>query len=79
MASAIDRVLKYVEKMLATEDRMPTTEEVESFLANGPKLSAAERAKLVADYKRQAPDLERMNRMGMKYLPLIRKGRNRAI
>jgi len=78
MSSAIDRLLKYIRTVLATRDRMPTIEEVEAFLAKGPKVSASEKASLLAQYKRDAPNLERMARMEMKYLPKIRK-QNRAI
>jgi hypothetical protein len=78
MASAINRVLKYAQTMLATKDRMPTVAEVEAFLDNGPRLSAAMKAKLLSDYRRSTSNLERIARLEMKYLPRVRK-HNRAI
>ena len=73
MASAIDRVLKFARMILATKDRMPTVAEVEAFLENGPRLSAARKSKLVADYKNGASRVERIARLEMKCLPRIRK------
>ena len=78
MATALNRVLKYAHKVLATEDRMPTVAEVEAFLAKGPRLSAARKAKLIEDYKMGASSVERIARLEMKYLPRVRK-QNRAI
>jgi len=78
MASAKDRLLKYVRTLLATKDRMPTVEEVEALLQKGPRLSAAVRAKLVADYKRGSTTVERIAQLEMKHLLRIRKG-DRAI
>jgi hypothetical protein len=78
MASAINRVLKYARTMLATKDRMPTVAEVEAFLAKGPRLSQARKAKLIADYKHGASTVERIARLEMKYLPRVRK-QDRAI
>ena len=78
MSSALDRVLKYVRTVLATKDRMPTVQEVESFLAKGPRLSDAAKSKLIAEYKRGSANVERIARLEMKYLPRVRK-QNRAI
>ena len=78
MASAIDRLLKYARTLLAIENRMPTPEEVEAFLANGPRLTAPTRAKLLADYKRSSKNVDRIARLEMKHLPRVRK-QNRAI
>ena len=78
MPSAIDRLLQYARTVLATKDRMPTIEEVEAFLANGPRLTTAMKAKLLADYKRGSKNVERIARQEMKYLPRVRK-QNRAI
>jgi hypothetical protein len=78
MANAKDRLLKYVRRVLATKDRMPAVEEVEAFLAKGPRLSADTRAKLIVDYKKSSTTVERIARLEMKHLPRIRKG-NRAI
>jgi hypothetical protein len=78
MTSAIDRLLKYARTVLVAKDRMPTGEEVQLFLEKGPRLSAAAKAKLIADYKRGSPNVERIARLEMKHLPRVRK-QNRAI
>jgi len=72
MPSAIDRLLKYTRTVLATKDRMPTIEEVQAFLANGPRLTAAMKAKLLTDYKRGSKNVERIARLEMKHLPRVR-------
>ena len=78
MANAKNRLLNHVRTALATKDRMPTVEEVEAFLAKGPRLSAETQSKLVADYKKGSTTIERLARLEMKHLPRIMKG-NRAI
>ena len=78
MVSALNRVLKYAHMMLAKKDRMPTVAEVEAFLATGPRLSAARKSKLIADYKQGSASVERIARLEMKYLPRVRK-QDRAI
>jgi len=73
MASATNRLLKYVRTVLAAKDRMPTVAEVETFLKKGPRLSAVAKGKLISDYERSSVTVERIARLEMKNLPRARK------
>ena len=57
---------------------MPSLAEVKAFLENGPPLSATAAEKLLADYRNGSSTVERIVRLEMRYLPLVRK-KGRAI
>ena len=78
MANPCDRVLKYVKRVLSAKDRMPTVAEVEAFLSRAPRLSAAAKDKLVAEYAKSSTTIERIARLDNKHGPRAKR-QGRAI
>jgi hypothetical protein len=78
MANLRDRVLKYVKRVLKAKGRMPTVAEVEASLSRAPRLSAAAKGNLVAEYAKSSTTIERIARLDIKHGPRARR-QGRAI